>query len=743
MPLLPIYQAAILLSATLLFLVQPLFARLALPLFGGSPQVWATCMVFFQVALLAGYGYSHFLTRMLAFRRQAVVHGIVLLLPLLALPIAIDPSAVMPSDRHPEFRFLLILASSVGLPFLVVSTTGPLLQRWFSYTHHRDAADPYFLYAASNVGSMLGLLTYPLLIEPTLALGSQSMLWSISYGVLILLTWSAAAAGLQASPSTDDAAARSAANSTESPTRHHRFPIRRLLRWVALAFVPSSLMLALTTHVTTDIAVFPLLWVLPLAAYLMTFTLVFARRRLVPHRLMIRILPLLALVLAILLVTEISEPTWLVLLIHGGFFVVACLVFHGELAADRPGVGDLTAFYLMMAIGGALGGVFNALVSPALFNAVLEYPITLVLACLLCPPRGNDSTGFRPADLLFPAVIAGLVLGLPRLIDPLFDALGIGGLDLLRTAFVVLAPLIVCYTLVERPIRFGLGVGAWFFAATLLYQQNRGQVLFADRSFFGVHRVLLNETYEARLLRHGFTVHGMQKTDPALRRMGTAYYHPTGPAGQVFEAFGSRLGDVAIVGLGAGILATYAEAGQQMTYFEIDPLVIDIAEDEDLFTFLADARIRGAAIETRLGDARLTLGDTPSGRFDLLVLDAFSSDAIPVHLLTREALELYFSRLAPRGLLLVHVSNKRLNIRQPLSDLAADAGRVAWYQDNGVESAWEKATGKFPSQWVVLAREEAHLEPLRASGRWRTLPAAGEAVWTDDYSNILGLLLSH
>ncbi len=741
MPTLKLHTAAIVVSALLLFLVQPMFAKMALPLLGGSSQVWATCMVFFQTALLAGYAYAHWISTRLGYRRQLMVHGAIMLLPFLTLPIAIAPGIVPPVTAHPEIWLLGLLSASVGLPFFVVSTTGPLLQKWFSHSAHKRAKDPYFLYAASNTGSMVGLLAYPLLVEPTLSLTDQSMYWMAGYVLLVLITGGAALSVGQ--PVADSSAAKDQAE--QNGVKSGALSWRRRLRWIALASVPSSLMLGLTTHLTTDIASVPLLWVIPLAIYLLTFILVFARRQWKGHRLMIRILPALALLLAMLLVTGTTKPPVLIAIINIACFFVAAMVCHGELAADRPGVRHLTSFYMLMAVGGALGGVFNALLSPLIFNSIAEYPIAILLACALCPAREVLSKCIRWQDFAVAVIPGAAVLTLSLVVETMMRATGLGGLAFnnLRTIMVIALPLIVCYMLMRRPFRYALALGGWYLASHMLYEQTRGDLLFAERSFYGVHRVNDQPEYQARVLRHGFTAHGMQKNDPRLHHIGTTYYHPSGPAGQVFSQFGTELDKVGIVGLGAGTMATFAEPGSDFTYYEIDPVVEAVAEDENLFTYLRDARALGADITNIIGDARLTLARESDGHLDLLIIDAFSSASIPVHLLTREALTLYFQKLKPDGLLLFHVSNKSLNVRRPLASLADDLGLSAMQQDNDIESRQQGIEGKFASQWVVMSRDQARLERLpQGPARWRALEARGDAVWTDDFSNIIQLILA-
>jgi hypothetical protein len=730
-----LFTLTLFVSAALLFVVQPLFARMVLPLLGGTPAVWNTCMVFFQAVLLAGYAYADAAPARLGARRQAALHLGLLLLPWLVLPIAIPAYWPPPDALHPAVWLLGLLAVAVGLPFFVVSTSGPLLQRWFAGTAHPAARDPYFLYAASNLGSMLGLLSYPFVLEPSLTLSWQSRLWAAGYAALCVLTAGCAAVVLRSRPAPAPAPKAAPAPQTPPP-----LTAGRRARWVLLAFVPSSLLLSVTTYLTTDIAAIPLLWVLPLALYLLTFILVFARRRLVPAWFWRRSMPLVVLLVVLALLSEATEPLALVIGLHLlGLFWVG-MVCHGLLAEDRPPAARLTTFYLCLSLGGVLGGLFNALVAPLLFPTVLEYPLVLVLACLLRPGAAKpaaDAPGRRRLDVLLPAAVgagtAALVL-----------AAQASGLEPGPASVAVMfaAPLVVCYTFLERPVRFGLGVGALLLAGSL-YRGVHGTPLHLTRSFFGVHRVTLSPSKAFRELVHGNTVHGRQSTDPARARAALTYYHRTGPAGRLMTALRGdpRLRRVGLVGLGAGSLATYAEGGQHWTYFEIDPAVSAIADDPRWFTFCRDARARGVDLDVVLGDARLTLARSPD-RFGVLVVDAFSSDAIPVHLLTREALRVYRAHLDDDGVLAFHLSNRYLDLEPVLAELAADADPPlrGYVWDDRVVGQAEKEEGKLPSVWVILARDGARLGPVVSADPWVPLHRRpGLAVWTDDYSNLISV----
>jgi hypothetical protein len=702
-------------------------------------------MVFFQAALLAGYAYAHAVPRWLGVRRQAGFHLALLLLPFLVLPLAIAPGWKPPGQANPIPWLLGLLSVSVGLPFIVVSTSGPLLQRWFANTGHRAAHDPYFLYTASNLGSMIALLSYPILIEPALTLADQRRLWAIGYAVLVILTalcavclWrSAPASAPEPGPTTSDAWP------IQAPEKISRW---RRLRWVALAFVPSSLMLSATTYLTTDIAAIPLLWIIPLSLYLLSFILVFARRPLVPHAWMVRLLPLTVLLLILAMLSEATEPIWLLLLIHLLALFIIAMVCHGELARDRPQAAHLTEFYLWLSAGGVLGGLCNALVAPLVFSTVAEYPLVVILACLIRPPiksprakkRPPDPRFFAPKDLVFPLLLgigtAGLVVAVRAFGRPFQARLESLGLEEAQAnlGLMYFLPAVICYTFLGRPVRFALGVVA-LLVAGLAYPGIHGRVLYRERSFFGVHRVTLNREGTLHELVHGNTVHGRQSLDPAQRHEPLTYYHRTGPIGQVFTAF-PNLPHVAVVGLGAGSLAAFSRPGQEFVYFEIDPTVVRIARDPAYFTFLSDA---AAPVEIVLGDARLTLNDAPAHHYNLLVLDAFSSDAIPLHLLTREAMQLYLSKLAAGGLLAFHVSNRYLDLEPVLGDLAEDTGLVCRIQKDVALAPEETQAGKSPSIWVLMARREQDLGKLARSWRWDKVTGRnGAYLWTDDFSNL-------
>jgi len=751
-------------------------------------------MVFFQAALLAGYAYSHALQSWLETRSGLIVHLLLLLLPFSILPIAIPLNWTPPHDANPIFWLLALLGAVVGLPFFVISTTAPLVQRWFAATKDRAAGDPYFLYGASNLGSMAALLAYPFVLEPFFPLRDHSQLWTIGYGLFVILMASCAscvwghlppalrwlgraeepdvkvrasdselrfsksdqamahdsAAGRQTNTGTTRALRKTAPQSSVS-----ELSLMRCVRWVLVAFVPSSLMLSVTGYLTTDIAAIPLLWIVPLSIYLLSFILVFARRPIVPAWLPSAALPRVVLIMIFVLISEATQPIWLLLFLHLLTFFVVAVACHGELAGDRPGPRHLTGFYLLLSLGGVMGGLFNALLAPLIFPGLVEYPLVLILVALLRirvsgPISGaGDRSGWRRlvsgsmlrAGILdvAPAVLSGLLTA------ALILALQARGLEpgMLSIALMFGPAVLISYLWIHRPLRFAAAI-ATLLATSLCYHGVRGVVLYRERSFFGIHRVSLSLDGKTRELFHGYTVHGRQ--NPLHPEVPLSYYFRGGPIGQIFSAFSGAAAkpEVAIVGLGTGALAAYGQHGQHFTFYEIDPSVVRIARDRKLFSYLADS---AAGIDIVLGDARLTLKDAPDHRYGILVIDAFSSDSIPIHLLTREALQLYLSKLAGDGVLAFHISNRYLHLEPVLAALAKDAGLFCLDQEIKEIPAEDLQDGKNASEWVILARHASDFGPLvkdieglgpeGSNPRWHKAKTSLDVpVWTDDFSNL-------
>jgi hypothetical protein len=726
-----IFTATIFLNAFLLFLIEPIVARMLQPLLGGAPAIWNTAMVFYQAALLGGYAYAHIFTKLLGVRRHALFHLGLLLLAAIALPIRIPAGWNPPVEGNPISWLILALCAIVGLPFLAISAGSPLLQRWFAAAGHPISADPYFLYSAGNLGSMIGLISYPVLVEPNLTLYQQRLLWALGYGVLIVLMILCVLYIRREQP------ANKAMTPPGSPGDDACAPIpaRRRLRWIALAMVPSSLMLSATTYLTADIASIPLLWVIPLSIYLLSFILVFASRHLLRHQLLVKAMPILLLPQILVLISENTRLIYFVLPLHLLLFFVIAMVCHGELAKDRPPSGSLTEFYMLISFGGVLGGIFSALIAPALFNGISEYPIMLIIACLLLPWKSSEPVKIRARllDLALPIFIGLLLIVSAATVQHTRFISGFAA-----SMFVFGLPAVLCFSFSRRPLRFALAITALLLAGNY-YKSVNSTVLHAERSFFGVIKVFDDSSKRYRLIMHGSTLHGGQNLDPAQREVPLFYYHRSGPLGQIFQAINDStvLKNIGIVGLGAGSTASYARAGQCWTYYEIDPAIEKIARDPRYFTYLHDCPVKANVI---LGDARLSLSRAPDAFYNLLVLDAYNSDSIPVHLLTREALQLYMKKIGPEGILVFHITNRYLDLEPVLGNLALQASLYCIVQNDSATAKNEIVAGKYSSKYAAIVRNRANLGVLSSDPRWkqaRTRPDLG--VWTDDYSSILSI----
>jgi hypothetical protein len=746
--LLIVFTVSMFVSAALLFLVEPMLAKMALPMLGGTPAVWNTCLVFFQTMLLAGYLYAYAVTKWLSRRVQIILHISVALTPLAVLPLHIPAGWEPPSQSSPVLWVLAMLSVAVGLPFFLLSASTPMLQRWFSHSGHKSANDPYFLYAASNAGSLVGLLGYPLLLEPTLRLSVQSYFWSYGYAVFFVLTVACGALVWRNHP---NSAPAPAAPIEEPDAIEPRVLWRQRLRWIVLAFVPSSLMMGVTTALTTDVPAIPLFWVLPLAFYLLSFVLVFAKRPPIPHEWLIRRLPFLILIALIPTLCKTKLPLLALIALYLLTLFAIALVCHGELARSRPKITRLAEFYLWMSFGGVLGGIFNALIAPVIFSTVVEFPLVLVLAAVLRPPIDQTSPPPEKAarvkrnDWLLPIalflVMAGILTGLAHAGIPLGSSL---------TILIFGYSMLWCMSFGKRPLRFAAGLVA-LLAASTLYTPNLGKVLETKRNFFGVVRATNSPDSKYRYLIHGGTLHGSQSLDATRSREPLAYYTQSGPAGSILRAMhakqlsasptAERRPAWAVVGLGAGAMACYLQPGESLTYYEIDPLVVRMALDTRYFTFLEQCAPQAQIV---LGDARLKLRTAPDAGYDLIVIDAFSGDMIPMHLVTREALALYLRKLAPGGMLAVHFTNLYVDLGPTLGSLAKDAGLVCLTEDDNRIPQAQLDAGKLLSRWMVMARSRADLGSLATDPRWvTTVVPPRTKIWTDDYSNLLRVIKWH
>jgi hypothetical protein len=833
-----------------------MIGKAVLPSLGGTPQVWNTCMVFFQAALLGGYLYSHEISKRFGLKKQVLFQFALLLLPLIPLAwLKLDVDAIAkgwlppPTESNPIKWLLLVLALVAGLPFFVVATSAPLLQKWYANTGAMGAKDPYFLYGASNLGSMLALVAYPTLIEPNLRLPEQARYWVMGYALLLTLTLICGLCARYFSGSKKLASGVGWLNAAQLETfassSEDGVPLLRRFRWVLLAFVPSSLMLGVTTFVTTDIAPVALLWIIPLTIYLLTFILVFTRlprafdfvmlallvaaavalvlpeallrvndgplrdvlltdflplqlgpvlseflalRHLlyfvcfvltclllprVTHTVMVLLLPVVVILLILpfpegltfslgwgewrLWHITILDQLWHRIPLHFFALFVAAMVCHGELARTRPSTRHLTGFYLCMSIGGVLGGLFNAMIAPLAFDSIVEYPLVIAGACILLPrlPLPPERGMARWLDLLVPTGLCtfGVV-----------------------AAFLFLGQATPAVGRFMRNVIIPHLPEAWQGSTDRFTAEsgiNQAHVIHRERNFFGVVRIISHDDNDYHWMVHGTTTHGVNRfqgspttissyyvpvlasqPDNALwnaitlhaaflesRREPLAYFHRNGPIGDLFQVvLGKNVKQrIAVLGMGTGTLAAYAEPGWEMTFYEIDPSVERMAFDRRFFTYLTDARERGVRVETVLGDGRLQMQKAPNESYDLIFMDAFTSDAVPVHLLTKEAVQMYLTKLAPRGLILINVANRYLDFKPILGNLAADLNLRAYYGSSR-EDRW---IGMSDSAYVVLARDAKDLGNLprlieEDNPRWPEVKGdPRKGVWTDDFSNLL------
>jgi len=718
----PLFVAAILVGSFLLFLVQPLMARLALPRLGGTPNVWNSAMLVYQALLLGGYAYAHVIGR-LPLRRQLTLHIGLLALAALTLPLALADLTDFGAGLE-VFWVPALLFSSVGPVFFLISAQAPLIQRW--YAADPDAGDPYPLYAASNLGSFAGLLSYPLLIEPFLPLGAQSIIWSLGYGAMVLLLLLVVRARWMTATPVEAAA--------EATVTLEPIGWQRIALWLALAAVPSGLMLSTTTHLTTDIFAMPLLWVIPLGIYLLSFSVAFAERRTLAQ-LITQAGPVVVLLAGgMAMVSQSGENLWLLVASVALLFVVA-VALHTRMYDLRPDPSRLTLFYLVMSAGGALGGLFTALIAPLVFDWVWEHPL-LVLAAAALIPVGPLATwqrrmGSEP-KLRLAVLAAGLVLAgvlawfLLRAVAndvmavamPIFFALAALALVLKFNRLAFLA--VFCLMMA------GIGVVGHGRAYT-----NGDRV----RSYFGVYTVSDLTEHGIRQLKHGTTQHGRQYMDPDKRREPTAYYGRSAGVGLLLANASKVYGkgaQVGIVGLGAGTLACYREPDQGYRFYEIDPAILEFSTSGQ-FTFLSDC---APDSETVIGDARIALEEEAAGQYDVLVVDAFSSDAIPLHLLTREALAAYRRAITADGAIAVHISNRFIDLEPVLAALARDAGMAAMVRADNPDST----AGLTASKWVVLTPNTPALAAIQqATGvdNWKSLAPPTDSVWSDQYASTL------
>lgn len=724
--LLFVYSATIFTGSFLLFLIQPMIAKVILPYLGGSPMVWNAAMLFFQTALLLGYAYAHATARFLPPKRQALLHAGVVAASLLLLPVGLHTASFFDPSTSPVSWLLATLAMSVGLPYFLLSANATLTQHWFAHTGHPSARNPYPLYVTSNIASFAGLLSFPFIIEPLLDFNAQGKLWSSLYTLFAVFLFGSVFLLSRKNAGNTALSADSAAE--EAPTRW-----RRLL-WLGLALLPSSLLQGVTMHVLTDVASLPLLWVIPLSLYLLSFIIAFSRLGPKITAFCWQSMPVIVAITMILLVVKIGSI--LGFIAHLACFFMMALACHGRLAQTRPAARFLTGYYLWIAFGGMLGGVFNSLLAPLLFTGIIEYPLALCAVCLFMP-----APAWRPklSDLVFSLVflVQILILGSIYNLGRSLSSVTTGILIFQVTLFVLICGFgFQMLASKHRPLRMGLLAGAFVFLVPVFVFPNSSQTLIsAERNFFGVLRVTHNAQLDINMLTHGTTLHGVQSFDEKERLVPQSYYFPLVALRNHFLKDTSKQ-PLAVVGLGVGSLACIGRKGERMDFFEIDPAVIRVAENPSFFTYMKDCPPEKKII---LGDARLKLGEMPDHRYAMLMIDAYNSDSLPLHLMTREALQVYRSKLAPGGILLFHITNRHLNLEPILGRLAKDAGLSALVAHFDPTKEQELL---FPSRWVAMAEEAKTLRPLREDPAWEPLIIGPGDIWTDHYSNILEAMLA-
>jgi MFS family permease len=786
-----LFTLTVFLSAGLLFAIQPMIAKSLLPVFGGGSSVWTTCMLFYQTLLLLGYLYAHILMTRFGRRSQMIIHSTLLVLALVVGVLFDTPQAPANASTFPVPWLILQLTLISGLPFFAISSAGPLIQGWFARTGHHRAHDPYFLYAASNTGSLIGLLAYPIIFEPMFGLSDQRRYWLIGFGVFIFLAMYAASKTLKPNHETPKQAkrrqkmeARSAVvapspdedDASKSDTQPLSGVVdwKRRLYWIYLAFIPSTMLLGVTTYITTDVVSLPLLWVLPLVLYLITMIIAFgthAKRAVKDFTRPMVMLIIGAMILMMANELNAEGSMIMIVLIELLLLFAIGIVCHGKLAMDRPSTKHLTEFFLLMSVGGAMGGMFNGIIAPLFFKTNLEYPIALVFAISVLP-WSKDLVGMNAkkvmrikltrrigipmASIVYVIVIGFFGLEITGWIDGLFSNNQSAGapVNMTLVALITSVPALMVYLAWKD----GLASAVTLLLPMIAIQYsdiNDYSTVYRARTFYGLHQVTKQDLYDKQIERvvpihvihHGTTMHGIQYMDPELELEPLGYYHFNGPCGIIMRTIkemrpdGARIG---IMGLGSGAISVHGRTNDEIVFFEIDPEVERIARDPALFSYLEKAP---AKIEVRLGDGRKLIEESEEigeEKYDLIHADAFSSDSIPVHLLTKEAIELYYRRLTPDGMVVLHISNRYLDLMPLAYELARSSGNIAPLIADETESDIpdEERMYHFPSRWVVLTKNVDTAQRLLDAGMGSYTIDEEDRIklWTDDFSNIISLI---
>ena len=716
-----VFTLTIFVSATLLFFVQPLFAKLVLPQIGGAPGVWTTAMLFFQMVLLAGYIYAHVLTHHVSLRWQLPIHLTFWAIALAFLPLSVSSGWTYDPTISTAWQTLTLFALGVGVPFGMLSANAPLLQSWYAKSDGPSAHDPYFLYGASNFGSLLALIGFPLLAEPLF--GARDIGWGWAAGFFVFGGLLAASGVLTLR------ATRQPGNDQETRALDNtKIKGADIAIWLFLAFVPSSLMLSITTKVSTDLGSFPLIWVIPLSLYILSFVVTFTNRPLLSSATCRALAAGAIAVMAVLMSHQTGGlQTWVSALLFAPALFIVAVTAHRILYERRPDAQHLTIFYITMSVGGALGGLFNSIIAPVLFNGIYEGVISVVLAAALLV-IGTRTIAIRP--LAYGILTASAFL--------LAFSLSRGQIDNGTGLFASSLGLITLFALIlgfqaRTPIAV-LGAVVVFLAAD--FASVTEDYTFKDRSFFGAHTVYDKDGL--RVYGNGTTIHGYQYVEETGQRpTPLSYYHAASPMAQVLTTTaGIETAKIGIIGLGVGSLACYAQPGQSWEFYEIDKMVDRVARTPEMFNFMSHC---APGSRTHLGDARIVL-EQQDFTFDIMVLDAYSSDSIPVHLVTREAVETYLNRLADDGVLVFHISNRYYDLSQPLARIAADLGLQAAIRVDAPDPAAPLPKGAKPSVVMTLTPSTERINALLQDTRWKSIASDGKTAWTDDHANLLSAL---
>ncbi len=756
-----LYTFTIFLSAFLVFLVQPMVGKILLPMAGGSPSVWLACMFFFQSILLGGYLYAHYSVKLLGIKRQAIIHFLLTFASFYFLPISFSESSAPP--ENPALWLYLQLLISIGLPFLMISSLSPLIQVWFSKTTHEEADNPYFLYAASNIGSFMSLLFYPIIIEPGFELRVQTQIWSWGFALLTLLLLACVYQAKQSSTDSEQEVSNEKISDPESQLT--------IAYWVLCAFVPSSMLLGVTLFITTDLAPIPLLWVIPLMAYLLTFSLAFSR-----HNFSSSTLEKAAILVIFLFPAAyyFRNPAymWFSISLNLIIFSTISLYCHTQLSETRPKAKHLTSFYAWIAFGGVLGGLFNSVVAPTFFDSYIEYPLMIAISAAIFSRSsilGIDKEKPRPyieaaASFVIGIFLAGFMskiagLSLDNYFQRIVMACSFNLLEepfsqifqLLRTYKTSASYLLLVITALSPFLFFAGKLRINYFAlsvATMLtlsmFEYSSGPyVLYVTRNFFG--QKIVKEFSNVRLLVHGSTTHGAQFKDSKLKNRPTTYFHPLGPVGDIFSLPLAQKADLraGVIGLGIGSIAAYAKPGQKFSFIEIDPEIIEIANDPGMpFSIISE---NASQSELLCGDGRLMMKNFPESHFDIFIVDAFSSDSIPVHLVTIQAVETYLKKLQQNGILVFHISNRYLDLHHVITAICQKLNLYAFrVTDDAFEKNKQENLLRENCEYMVVSRKFSSIKSLLdvTSKSWKdvTHSPTTAKVWTDSYSSILQIL---